>query len=316
MVHTRGESQLSIDGHYLNLPVVDSQNTVIGIVDVLKLTYATLEQVNQMNTPEGEGPMWNRFWNTLDNDTESVHSGDGTSQIHSHRAETPSSPEHMRSISGDAPTLNRMTSDSVIPNDSASITAMQDRYDEIPSGLVSPPPPAIVDTSFVFKFKSPGGRVHRLRFDPNLGLEQFRSILADKLTSEEKSVVGGAVAEDAGFAVSFVDDEGDIVSILSIADLSESVAITKRAGREKIDLYIHHPNVPPVIETPSAVSKPEMPEMVEKVVDSAARGGEKAKDAIGSIPNELLLPGAIVVLAVVIVGVFVAMRAGSGKLRY
>ena len=52
--------ELIVDGHYLNLPVVDSQNTVIGIVDVLMLTYATLEQVNQMNTPEGEGPMWNR----------------------------------------------------------------------------------------------------------------------------------------------------------------------------------------------------------------------------------------------------------------
>ena len=269
-----------------------------------------------MNTPEGEGPMWNRFWNTLDNDTESVHSGDGTSQIHSHRADTPSSPEHMRSISGDAPVLNRLTSDSVIPNDSASITAMQDRYDEVQSGLVSPPAPATVDTSFVFKFKSPAGRVHRLRFDPTLGLEQFRSILADKLTSEEKSVVGGAVAEDAGFAVSFIDDEGDIVSILSVADLSESVAIAKRAGREKIDLYIHHPNVPPVIETPAAVSKPEVPETVEKLVDSATRGGEKAKEAIGGIPNELLLPGAIVVLAVVIVGVFVATRAGSGKMRY
>jgi hypothetical protein len=136
------------------------------------------------------------------------------------------------------------------------------------------------------------------------------------LTSEEKSVVGGAVAEDAGFAVSFIDDEGDIVSILSVADLSESVAIAKRAGREKIDLYIHHPNVPPVIETPSAVSKTEVPETVEKVLDSAARGGEKAKEAIGGIPNELLLPGAIVVLAVVIAGVFVAMRAGSGKMRY
>lgn len=286
---------------------------------MLKLTYATLEQVNQMNTPEGEGPMWNRFWNTLDNDTESVHSGDGTSQIHSHRAETPSSPDHLRSISGDAPSLNRMTSDSVIPNDSASITAMQDRYDDIPSGLVSPPPPpppAQVDTSFVFKFKSPAGRVHRLRFEPSLGLEQFRNILADKLTSEEKSVVGGAVAEDAGFAVSFVDDEGDIVSILSVADLSESVAIAKRAGREKIDLYVHHPNVPPVIENSAAAPKTEIPEVVEKVVDSAARGGEKAKEAIGGIPNELLLPGAIVVLAVVIVGVFVATRAGAGKMRY
>ena len=35
-----------VDGHYLNLPVVDDDGRLMGIVDVLKLTYATLEQVN------------------------------------------------------------------------------------------------------------------------------------------------------------------------------------------------------------------------------------------------------------------------------
>lgn len=34
------------DGHYLNLPVVESDGRLVAIVDVLKLTYATLEQVS------------------------------------------------------------------------------------------------------------------------------------------------------------------------------------------------------------------------------------------------------------------------------
>lgn len=34
------------DGHYLNLPVVEDDGRLVAIVDVLKLTYATLEQVN------------------------------------------------------------------------------------------------------------------------------------------------------------------------------------------------------------------------------------------------------------------------------
>jgi len=34
------------DGHYLNLPVVEEDGRLIGIVDVLKLTYATLEQAS------------------------------------------------------------------------------------------------------------------------------------------------------------------------------------------------------------------------------------------------------------------------------
>lgn len=33
-------------GHYLNLPVVEEDGRLVGIVDVLKLTYATLEQVS------------------------------------------------------------------------------------------------------------------------------------------------------------------------------------------------------------------------------------------------------------------------------
>lgn len=37
---------LTSDGHYLNLPVVEEDGRLVGIVDVLKLTYATLEQVS------------------------------------------------------------------------------------------------------------------------------------------------------------------------------------------------------------------------------------------------------------------------------
>ena len=289
---------------------------VIGIVDVLKLTYATLEQINQMNTPEGEGPMWNRFWNTLDNDTESVHSGDGHSAIHSHRPETPMSPPpmHQRIESGEAPHLNPLISDSLLPNDSASITAVHDTLDDAASQ--SPLLAAVTkDESFVFKFKSPAGRVHRLRFDVSLGLQDFRNVMGDKLTGEEKSLIGGPIAEETGFGVSFIDDEGDIVSILSIDDLSESITIAKRQGKDKVDLYIHHPNSPPSIESPSTVSasKEVVPEAAEKGLDIADQMDATPKETIGGVPNELLLPGAIVVLAAVIVGVFLATRVGGKR---
>lgn len=33
------------DGHYLNLPVMSGEGEIVGMVDVLKLTYATLDQV-------------------------------------------------------------------------------------------------------------------------------------------------------------------------------------------------------------------------------------------------------------------------------
>ena len=35
------------DGHYLNLPVMSEAGEIVGMVDVLKLTYATLDQVGE-----------------------------------------------------------------------------------------------------------------------------------------------------------------------------------------------------------------------------------------------------------------------------
>ena len=54
---------------------------IVGMVDVLKLTYATLEQINSMSTGDGEGPAWSKFWLSMDAETESMISGDGS---HSH----------------------------------------------------------------------------------------------------------------------------------------------------------------------------------------------------------------------------------------
>ena len=53
-MHSKSASQLGFkffinamkDGHYLNLPVLESDGRLVAIVDVLKLTYATLEQVS------------------------------------------------------------------------------------------------------------------------------------------------------------------------------------------------------------------------------------------------------------------------------
>ena len=52
---------------------------IVGMVDVLKLTYATLEQINTMGNEGQEGPAWNKFWMSMDNaDSESMMSGEGS----------------------------------------------------------------------------------------------------------------------------------------------------------------------------------------------------------------------------------------------
>lgn len=82
------------EGHYLNLPVMDD-GEIVGIVEVLKLTYATLSQIHLISDTESAttqsqrssvpttpskngvaGPAWNKFWNGFDvmNDSASVNS--------------------------------------------------------------------------------------------------------------------------------------------------------------------------------------------------------------------------------------------------
>ncbi|KAJ2255166.1 hypothetical protein EV176_007217, partial [Coemansia sp. RSA 451] len=55
--------------HYLNLPIVDETGDVLGLVDVLRLCYATLEQMKSIQgaAEDGsaaavDGPMWSHFF--------------------------------------------------------------------------------------------------------------------------------------------------------------------------------------------------------------------------------------------------------------
>ena len=45
-LNLNGCSSCALVGHYLNLPVMNDGGEIVGMVDVLKLTYATLEQVS------------------------------------------------------------------------------------------------------------------------------------------------------------------------------------------------------------------------------------------------------------------------------
>ncbi|KAI1103017.1 CBS and PB1 domain-containing protein [Jackrogersella minutella] len=320
------------DGHYLNLPVMNDQGEIVGMVDVLKLTYATLEQINTMGTSgDSEGPAWNKFWLSLDNETESMVSGDGS---HHHGGTLAS-----RSILSPEAQRERIN-DSVAPGDSASHVGLE----ESPAhSAIAQQAPA--DAPFAFKFKAPSGRVHRLQVIASEGIEQFVAVVVAKLGSEVEAIGGIPIVEDGqlsagGFAMSYLDDEGDTVSITTDQDLLEAILLARHNHREKVDLFVHDPEKPPitispphaetVVATPPASSAPsdlrrrrahadeEDDEYDSDEDDYASARRRKRSSAyiepdqvIAGVPNELLLPGAIVTLAVVILGVFAISRATS-----
>lgn len=316
-----------VDGHYLNLPVMNDGGEIVGMVDVLKLTYATLEQINTMSTGDSEGPAWNKFWMSLDHETESVMSGDGS---HHH---TPGGRSLM------SPDLSRgghekVIDSSVAPGDSASHTGADSPAH---SALAIPAETPVDDIPFPFKFKAPSGRVHRLQVVAGHGVAELIAAVTAKLGSEVDAVGGAPTFEDgklgtSGYALSYLDDEGDTVSITTDPDLLEAIVIARHGRREKVDLFVHDPEKPPVpaILDPQPVQVPTPPpatirerrrvisdEDEESEDELPARRARKTapkpleEQVIAGVPNELLLPGAIVTLAVVIVGVFALTRATS-----
>jgi PB1 domain len=300
---------------------------IVGMVDVLKLTYATLEQINTMGSGESEGPAWNKFWLSMDNDSESMMSGEG-----SHR---PTTPGHSSMLSPELtrPTMER--GDSVMPNESASHNG-DDEVSEAEQPVAAVPE----DTPFPFKFRAPSGRVHRLQVIASAGMAELIANVTSKLGSEAEAVGGEAIVEDGklgktGYALSYMDNEGDTVSITTDQDLIDAIHLARQGRREKVDLFVHDPAQPPLVATleprPNLPKPPTPPESVLKEKSNPAAAAEsseeeevqtkrpkapkqtmaqpKEEQLIGGVPNELLLPGAIVTLAVVIVGVFAFSRS-------
>ena len=285
-----------------------------------------------MSTGDSEGPAWNKFWMSMDQgDTESQMSGEG-----SHRPHTPDTRSNMMSPEhGHRPGMDRL--DSVLPGDSASHNGMPDLDEQ--SAVAG-----AEDTPFTFKFKAPNGRVHRLQVMASAGLTELIAVVSEKLGGEMESIGGMPRFEDGklghgGFALSYLDNERDTVSLTTDADLHEAISLARQAHKDKVDLFVHDPEKPALAVTvdpqPALVSPPTPPgshsvrqrkrseeeaEAEEDMTNVTERRKEKKSTAahpkqqeqvIQGVPNEMLLPGALLVLGVVIVITFTIGRSTS-----
>jgi CBS domain-containing protein len=279
------------EGHYLNLPVVGEDNEITGIVDVLKLTYATLNQIKQVEAVDqeqdtmpaspgdGEGPAWNKFWTSLDNeDSDSVHSD---------------------SITGSAPDVTPSEFHSfnidIKPSDSISHVESPRKADN--RSFVQDEE----NLPFTFKFKSPAiqGRVHRISLRPSEGVLKLRTLVDEKLHAKDlahlkvnKSINEDGELEGETYAISYIDDEGDVVSITSDNDLVECIKINLRLENDKADLFIHNSHEAAPVDV--------------KLHSSQKRQRGTSNETAG-IPNEILIPGVLGVLAASAV-VFFSMK--------
>ncbi|KAI5991516.1 hypothetical protein EDD15DRAFT_2275715 [Pisolithus albus] len=312
--------KMHYDGHYLNLPVVETDGRLVAIVDVLKLTYATLEQMNAMTTDapgdaEG-GPMWGRFFDSIGGheDTESMLSG-------SHR-HTDAHSLSTRNISY----LQQSPNSEVHPNDSASVVdddqeSALEGYPrkkgnrDIPAitGLASNIP--VDDGTYVFKFRTPSGRTHRFQARHD-SVEMLREIVCGKLSTDPFFTEFSGNPEDkpdpTDFTLSYTDADGDMVLITSDSDIADAVKIARTGGSDRVVLVIEGGKH----WTEAGADKSEdkakaVAEAAEEQLNGSGQNGvvlPPDQELVMGIPKDLLLPASIGVLAVVIVGVFTISR--------
>ncbi|ODN80817.1 hypothetical protein L202_02967 [Cryptococcus amylolentus CBS 6039] len=222
------------NGHYLNLPVVESDGRLIGIVDI--------ESMSEDQDNQSGGPMWSKFFEGLpgaggDDDTASIVSA-------SERPDTPS-----RSHLGHGRGLSSMTSpiSEIMPNDSAS--AVDDGASDIggkrggAASSVAPPLP-VDDGTYVFKFKTPSGRTHRFqaRYD---SFDLLRDIVAGKLVSDPFFAASSApegtevhLPDPNVFTLHYNDDEGDLVTMTADGDVEDAVRIARNQKTDRVVLVV------------------------------------------------------------------------------
>ncbi|KAJ3073285.1 hypothetical protein HDU98_001835 [Podochytrium sp. JEL0797] len=208
-------------GRYLHLPVIDSQGVIEGLVDVLKLTYSTLNQLSQIQpTDHDPAPVWDRFWT----DTTSILSGDGQYHPSTHRRPPPprkkASTQSMRDETA-----------TIFPHDSASVVAMES-YHPIPAPA---PPGSTLSSSHSFKEGTFGfklrdfsqGRTHRFTA-PIDSLLHLQHLVHAKLNLPDTPTPA---------QICYFDDEEDIIHLNTDADLLDAIQLANRLGWARIVIF-------------------------------------------------------------------------------
>ncbi|KAI8369291.1 uncharacterized protein BYT42DRAFT_583815 [Radiomyces spectabilis] len=319
------------DGHYLNLPIIEN-GTILGVVDVLKLTYATLEQISSIQGNDGEGPMWGRFWDSFGAAEQGEEESLASDPLSSLQPSTNAiSPEPSASFS------QLQDYSEITPNESASMVNHEESHSEVTSAKPKE------STEFAFKFTSMGGKTHRFAA-PAGNYEQLLDIVRHKVLAEHLAFTG--TADDGSnewLSISYLDDEDDEVLMSSDADIRDAVQLARKMGRDRVKLFVHDsaaikeqpPSTP--IPSPTPAEFTEKPTATEEEVketkplekeepkeeqpqspqpqhtrEMPSSDANDASSVLG-LPKDMLLPASIAFLGVVIAGVFIASRISSSS---
>lgn len=261
---------------------------VVGIVDVLKLTYATMEQINSIQGNDGEGPMWGRFWDSFgaadQHDTESQLSDPLSSQLLSAHSQSSHSNGNGNGNGNIARAISPEPSASfsqlqgfseITPNESASMVA----NNEESRSTMSEDTRAMNkgDDVFSFKFTSDGGKTHRFASVYNSYAALLEAV-RQKVIGEHLAHLGANpddVPVESWLSISYLDDEEDQVLITSDSDVLDAVKLARKMGQDRVKLFVHdatekEQEAVAVEEPVAAVIEPPAVAVEEKVLEPVA----------------------------------------------
>ncbi|CAO3598465.1 unnamed protein product [Absidia cylindrospora] len=246
------------DGHYLNLPVIE-EGSIVGMVDVLKLTYATLEQINSIQGNDGEGPMWSRFWDSFgeneQTESESQLSNPlSVSHATSHhpslrQAPSPFMARVKNAVSPDTSSTPVQEFSEIKPNESTSLTAFRhsnnthdDKSTILQRRSSSKAATAGNEHLMAFKYKLPNGQSHRFVLtEPTF--QQVLECVRPKILHDHLVATGNDEVDDDGkstdwLTISYVDDENDEVLMTSDADVRDSIQLARKMDLDRVILHV------------------------------------------------------------------------------
>ncbi|KDN34130.1 hypothetical protein RSAG8_12770, partial [Rhizoctonia solani AG-8 WAC10335] len=311
-------------GRYLNLPVVEDDGNLIAIVDVLKLTYATLERINSLSGGETQneeaGPMWGRFFDSFQNGDDEGSAVSGSNM----RLDTSSSYIDPSGHLGVGPSPRS----EVHPNDSASVFEEHiQNHSSILNGAPAYEP--IDDGTYVFKFRAEDN------------YENLRDIISGKLESDPFFEVPEGAPESApyldpnDFTMSYTDSDGDTVELTSDTDVVDAVRHARQGKEDRVIVYIHGGKAWDLAGQQDAAKKAkeatkaaqEETRLVEKGGDTpvhevstplhphahahAHNFPHEEEKLFGVVPRDMVLPASVGFLGVVIIVVFAMSRSSN-----
>ncbi|KAG5440065.1 hypothetical protein PCK2_000577 [Pneumocystis canis] len=209
---------LMVHKGFRHLPVCDEDGNVSGILDITKCFHEAMKKV------------W-IFPVSIKNINLSSESILSDNQLSTSQNYQPLLYTSLPNNQQDIQVLSPDMSATKIPQKN-EWTSPSDR-----SAFQSKNSPLLSQIPFVFKFKSMYGKTHRIQLIPQAGYASLRLAIIERLRSELEKL-----GRSDDLAISFIDDDGDAVSMTTDDDMFHAVELAYKNAEDKVNLIVHHPN--------------------------------------------------------------------------